>query len=799
MIQRVTYEAFRLMVICTIILAFLFTKAYSQGENNIWLFGKHLGLDFNPRPPAPGETLNVVPFNNESVQISSSRYSTQSDKSGNMIFYTNGRSIWNRNFEVMENGVDLLVGGGGIVIREVIILPKSCSQYYIFYLGNVFGPVSRLYSSVVDMEMDGGLGAIEAETKDQLIFHGTVSSITSGAGIGHNWLIGASPNGLRKYNILAFKVTPKGVEEPVITTVPVERAGGIQFQVKVSPDGNELILIQSQLLSDQLPMYTLSFDSETGVAEVKNTIYPEAPPPPDIICPECFGEPEFVSGITAAEFSPEMNFIYISERYAYCDQLDCFIGFKIFQYEYDKISREIKKETKTLLKFYKTADLPVGEMLLAPNNRIYMTRFNSAKLDAILSPDLKGVKCFYSTEEISYPEGRALIAFPNLVIPRQDMNYINDDLRYHNYICPGETRTLTVDDCYDDVIWSDGTTGNSIEIHAAGNYWVEILDGECSFKQWFTFSDHGIGQQYLPRDTFLCNEERLNIDLSSENFDELIWEDGSQNPRRVIDQKGMYWVELRKDGCAFRDSLYVNKRTLFGEYIDDEIIICPQEELELRAIEFNAEFLWSNGDTKSFTTITEPGKYWVDVIADECIASDTIIVHEFKPLDVNLGSDTTICRGTTLRLNASHPNAIAYKWSTGSTFPRIKTSDPGEYVVEIDDGTCIQTESISIETFHCVEAEIYIPNVFSPNFDGINDYFSIEFPRNIEYVGGRMRIYNRWGQLMFDGDDLEKGWDGLSDGFIAASEVYVYIIDIEVIDKFGTQELHYEGSLSLIR
>ena len=84
------------------------------------------------------------------------------------------------------------------------------------------------------------------------------------------------------------------------------------------------------------------------------------------------------------------------------------------------------------------------------------------------------------------------------------------------------------------------------------------------------------------------------------------------------------------------------------------------------------------------------------------------------------------------------------------------------------------TFSSSTEPELSCACDIYIPNAFSPNDDGRNDQF-LPYPNCVigEY---NMKIFNRWGKLVFESDDIDKGWDGKANGELLLSDVFVYII-----------------------
>lgn len=141
-----------------IILVAICCRGFSQGYDNNWVFGDSAGLSFNTGEP--------VSF--ESSMLTFEACASISDSTGNLLFYTNGEKVWNKNHELMQNGDSLHLGGltlfGSNYTQGVIILPypENENLYYIFYLTDYVVPEDNfgIEYSIVDMELDGGLGAV---------------------------------------------------------------------------------------------------------------------------------------------------------------------------------------------------------------------------------------------------------------------------------------------------------------------------------------------------------------------------------------------------------------------------------------------------------------------------------------------------------------------------------------------------------------------------------------------------------------------------------------------------------------
>ena len=182
----------------------------------------------------------------------------------------------------------------------------------------------------------------------------------------------------------------------------------------------------------------------------------------------------------------------------------------------------------------------------------------------------------------------------------------------------------------------------------------------------------------------------------------------------------------------------------------------------------------------------------------------TIIVHPLPT--VNAGPDQTLVAGSTAQLNATGSNIYTLAWSNGITLSCdtcastvASMSVTTTYVVNVaTDFGCRASDSVTIHLF-CDNSQIFIPNSFTPNGDGENDVF---YPRGTGVTTIKsFRIYNRWGQLLFERDNIQindasNAWDGSFGGTTPRPDVYVYIVD--AICETG-QPIFIKGDVTIIR
>jgi gliding motility-associated-like protein len=180
-------------------------------------------------------------------------------------------------------------------------------------------------------------------------------------------------------------------------------------------------------------------------------------------------------------------------------------------------------------------------------------------------------------------------------------------------------------------------------------------------------------------------------------------------------------------------------------------------------------------------------------------ASFTDSVYVYALPSVYLGPDSGLClNGNAIRIQNLEPApTVAFHnlWNTGDTTAILNVLHPGMYNLTISTEPlgCSTTESITI-TKDCY---IDIPNAFTPNGDGENDYF---FPRQLlskKVTRFDMKVWDRWGEIIFKTNSINgRGWDGKFNGKPQPIGVYIYIIDVEID---GKNNEHYQGNVTLVR
>ncbi|MCS6916555.1 MAG: gliding motility-associated C-terminal domain-containing protein [Chitinophagales bacterium] len=210
------------------------------------------------------------------------------------------------------------------------------------------------------------------------------------------------------------------------------------------------------------------------------------------------------------------------------------------------------------------------------------------------------------------------------------------------------------------------------------------------------------------------------------------------------------------------------------------------------------DYLWSGPgitgmtSTTVTTTVQQAGTYEVFLyISDNLCTPDTAsqMLNVYDYPIVNLGPDTAICIDETLLLNAGNPG-LYHQWHNGDLSQTyLVTQVPQLVWVLVDNNGCTSTDTLRVGS----ACPFFIPNAFTPNNDGINDEFRIYTDGNQEF---EFKIFNRWGQLLFQTNDPSKGWDGRYQG--VPQEMGVYVYALETLFTNGTRKVR-TGNLTLIR
>jgi hypothetical protein len=343
------------------------TFIFCQNQGKIWYFGNNAGLDFNTNPPTPLTNGMLVTMEG---------CASIADTSGQLMFYTDGISVWNKNHIKMPNAQSGLGGNpsssqSGIIVPD----PGNPNKFYIFAVSAF--PASNVVYSKVDMTLNNGLGDVESSVKAVPLLQGTGEYIqTTLHANGNSWWVIMHKATSNSY--YAYHVTASGVNTtPVISTLGTfsPSTGDIGY-IKFNTSGNRLVRTCYQSHKFDL----CDFNTSTGV--VSNSIT------------------QPYNSAYGAEFSPNGRFLYIGG----------FSSSGLSQYDLQTVTDSISlTSTKVSLHAGSSAALQS-----APDGKIYMTAGGSS-LSVINSPNLQGTACNFTLNSQSLGGKSATYGLPNII------------------------------------------------------------------------------------------------------------------------------------------------------------------------------------------------------------------------------------------------------------------------------------------------------------------------------------------------------------------------------------------------
>lgn len=198
----------------------------------------------------------------------------------------------------------------------------------------------------------------------------------------------------------------------------------------------------------------------------------------------------------------------------------------------------------------------------------------------------------------------------------------------------------------------------------------------------------------------------------------------------------------------------------------------------------------------SAINFTQTGLYKARGIVSGCATHPASVFVDVRAPRVSLGNDTTFCPDDPWRIHLDAGDVVNYVWENGVRAPSREIKEGGLYWVEVrDDIGCTDRDSFVV-TELC-PSEIFYPNAFSPNDDGVNDVFR---PVPTDVWNYELSIYNRWGKLIFRSNDPNEAWDGTFKNTHAQEGVYVWMVKFSGADqRLNTFTTQRSGTVTLIR
>ncbi len=437
-------------------------------------------------------------------------------------------------------------------------------------------------------------------------------------------------------------------------------------------------------------------------------------------------------------------------------------------------------------------------------NKMYLIKKNSPYLFIIPYPD-EPMNQLLSPGDIDFSDSN----YPNILLhgkiwmtPDQieGYDYITSvdpvfDLGNDTILCPPGQIPLTPGDQFGSYCWQDGSTDAVYIATDTGTYWVSVQDEfGCSYTDTIKIMTTAEGINLGP-DFSICPGDTAVLNPGSGYF-QYNWQDGSTMEEYSVYSPGTYWVEVTTiTGCTATDTIVVDNNPLPEPDLGPDATICQGETITLDPGAGFVQYLWHDGLSDRFYQAYQEGMIWVEVMNDKgCKSADTINITHIPFQQVDFGKDTVITQNQTFILDAGDGYNM-YEWQDGSSDRFYEVKDEGWYFVQASFENCTSSDSVYVILNDC-QSTMIIPNCFTPNGDGYNEVFNVSATKISRF---NILIFNRWGQQLYESDDLEKGWDGKVNGRVCPIGTYFYLIRYTTECVGGTEQpAEKKGSVTLL-
>ncbi|OUJ67712.1 T9SS type B sorting domain-containing protein [Hymenobacter crusticola] len=680
------------LLLCTV-------SARAQQEFNTWYFGQFAGLRFQ------GTTVQAL---TDGAMLSGEGCATISDAQGQLLFYTNGITAWNRLHQPLSNGTAL--GGFADAARSeifpnsatqgVTIVPKpgSRTEYYVFTVdaaeNNLRG---GLHYSVVDIARQGGLGEVVQKAVPVPIPVGDGRLTEKLVAVRHAnqhdiWLV---VHGWNSNVFLSFLLTDSG-----LSSTPVISAGGTVHQggtnprqdynalgyMKVAPTGRRLAVAQYDG-----PLEVFDFNYGTGVVSGPRRL-PTVPLP-------------FSQHYYGLEFSPDGNLLYVSPAL----------------YQYNLLTGAM-----TAIGQLATPPRPFAEpaaLQLGPDQKIYVALTsafsNPYGVGVIAAPNTLGVGCQYQFNAVpgfSYAHNSRM-GLPNVLVrPPVPGELLATFGLVRTEVCLGET------------------------VAFAASLYPQVPDAVVTWD----FGEPAAGAANTAT--------------------------GRAVPHRYA-TSGTYTVTMTVREVSGATHTYQQRVTILpfteAHLTVDQPVLCSGTPARLRvtpAQPAGTTYRWQDGSTGAEYATQTSGRYWVEVTAPQrCPVRDSVALTFLPVPALSLEREQTICAEQHLMLDPGpQPAGSRYRWQDGSTQASLEVVTPGDYTVQVTSPAGCSSR-VQVQVRFGEACPFTIPNIITPNGDQLNETLVL---KGLEPGAWQVQVFNRWGRQVYEQAYYQGQWDaaGQPDG-----------------------------------
>jgi gliding motility-associated-like protein len=374
------------------------------------------------------------------------------------------------------------------------------------------------------------------------------------------------------------------------------------------------------------------------------------------------------------------------------------------------------------------------------------------------------------------------------------------------FLCPGDSTLLSIAPELINAIWSNGGIGNEILVNAPGTYSVTATLGNCTANALLTLTAAELPplSATAQNNGIVCPGETVALTASG-GFTSYIWSNGASGAEISVSNPGIFLVTaITAEGCELTSSEIPVSQAVIDTpavILPDGNTFCAGDMLSALAEPNLSSIIWQDGTTGSNYSSSASAilSYSaIDALGCSVQSQPAVVTMNSQPVVDASASETLINLGDTIQLSAN--GALTYSWSPDNGLscndcpsPFASPNEPTTYIVAgTDENGCISYDSIEVD-IRCNEP--FIPTIFSPNGKGpaSNELLCL-FSNCVAQL--KFVVFNRWGEQVFETEDVSKCWDGLYKGEEASSGLYAYNLYIQQLDG---NVVNKKGMITLLK
>jgi hypothetical protein len=673
-----------------ILLLMLSMQSIAQNEARKWYFGLNAGLDFSTSPPSV--------INNSAIQTWEGCASMCDPGTGQLLFYTDGITVYNANHVAMANGTFLF--GNGSTTQSAIIVkqPGNANLWYIFTL-DLQGSAQGLCYSVVDMALAAGMGSVTA--KNVFLYGASTEKLT---GVRHCngtdvWIVSHE---MYNNKFRSYLLTSAGVTTPAVTSVlgAVHFAAG-QGYLRAASNGKKLACAQSNGSPSTLELY--DFDPSTGV--VSNYILVS----------------NSIGNTWGVEFSPDCSKLYCGT-----------IGANSSVFQWDLCAGSTAAILSSSVQVGSGASFPCLQN--GPDGKIYCAQWGGANMSVINNPNAAGLGCNFTFNAISLTTGTCATGLPNFVCSYFRTNppfayTVNPNVSCNSATfaipanfsqpgCAGTTYTISSFKWVfgDPASGAQNTSTLTNPVHAfthGGTFNVRLaVMYNCGVDTIWQNVPITTPQATVTSSGVGCSSPGSStVTMLSPGTYNYTWMPGNISGSVAATGPGFYTIQVSQTNsvCAFTTTFQISPPIPMTATVTSAASCGAPGTASVQVTPgsgSSSQFTYQwNGTAGTATTGGLPGGTHVVVVTDGlCSVTKTFVVLTGPPILVSVTPPSTVCClvTTTVAATASGGTGnIGFQWAGGAQTPSFTTNQPVPgtiiYTVTVkDDVNCTETRTTQV-------------------------------------------------------------------------------------------------------